>query len=157
MSQLLRLTYFSRVNASDEATIIRPILRDAIANNSRDNITGLLVAHRGWFVQALEGPPQAVAATYDRIYGDNRHSSPTVLERTVVAGRLFPRWSMCAHSLSPADDEVLALLGQKSSFNPALLTPRSLLKLLTTVSGVHDRALNQLYGDLAGEAEKRAG
>jgi hypothetical protein len=157
MTQLFRLTYYSRAPKGDEAADIRLILREAIANNRRDDITGLLVAHRGWFVQALEGPRQAVAATYNRIYGDPRHSAPTVIERAVATQRLFPRWTMCAHRLSPADDAVLTLLGQKGAFSPALLTPASLLKLLTTVSGVHDRALNQLYGDLADEAEKRFG
>ncbi len=46
------------------------------------------------FLQVLEGPADAVAATYNRISQDPRHRGQVVLSRKSVSQREFGEWSM---------------------------------------------------------------
>ena len=60
---LFRLVYVSRavlpVLSRFDATV-QEIISVAEPNNARMGVTGLLLAHQGWFVQALEGPRRNV-------------------------------------------------------------------------------------------------
>lgn len=72
---LHRLIYCSRqkLDAGDEDDQLGAIIRASIRNNREVAVTGLLLLHQDYFVQALEGPAQAVLTTYGRICGDPRH------------------------------------------------------------------------------------
>lgn len=70
------------------------ILRVSRVNNMRGDITGLLYADGKRFLQALEGPAEAVEATYARIARDPRHRGVVVLSRREVAVREFGPWQM---------------------------------------------------------------
>lgn len=73
---------------------LRHLLTRARAHNTAAGITGLLLYHRGGFLQALEGPREAVVAVVERIRRDPRHHRViTVLDAPRTA-RYFPYWSM---------------------------------------------------------------
>jgi hypothetical protein len=92
---LLQLTYASRPFGFDGPTLAG-ILLDARRCNERDGITGALICRDDLFLQLLEGPADAVEATYRRIANDDRHVEVRALTRRTVSDntRLFPRWSM---------------------------------------------------------------
>jgi hypothetical protein len=92
---LLQLTYASRPFGFDGPTLAG-ILMDARRCNGRDGITGALICRDDLFLQLLEGPPDAVEATYARISSDDRHIEVRALTRRSIAltARLFPDWSM---------------------------------------------------------------
>jgi hypothetical protein len=139
---LHRLIYASRqrVAAGQSAEEeIADLIRASIRNNRAVSVTGLLLVHDGWFVQALEGPAQAVAATYDRICNDARHTHCKVLAAGLAEAREFGDWNMCARSFSAADDEILDTLGQRQAFEPGRLDGRGALRLLKAVRGIQDR------------------
>jgi hypothetical protein len=46
------------------------------------------------FIQVLEGPVDAVEATFERICGDLRHRSVRLLELAVAEERVFGDWAM---------------------------------------------------------------
>lgn len=112
---LHRLIYVSRqilepVRVNDE---VDEIVRASIRNNREVAITGLLLVHDGWFLQALEGPAEAVMTTYRRILDDPRHKDARVVAAGPAAAREFANWNMCARRMSHADDAILLTLAQR--------------------------------------------
>jgi hypothetical protein len=138
---LHRLIYSSRqrIAPDDLEHEVAAIIRASIANNRTVNITGLLLVHQGYFVQALEGPAEAVMTTYRRILEDPRHEGSRVLTAGPAMAREFADWNMCARGMSAADDVILATLAQREAFAPEGFSSRSALRLLKAVRGIQDR------------------
>ncbi len=63
-------------------------------NNERDNITGLLLYDSQYFLQVLEGEPQAIHNLLDKIIKDTRHRDLKILIESSIDQRNFPHWSM---------------------------------------------------------------
>lgn len=138
---LHRLIYASRqrIPPDDLDHEVGAIIRASIANNRQVSVTGLLLVHDGWFLQALEGPAEAVMTTYGRILKDPRHEAATVVGAGPVAGREFADWNMCARGMSPADDAIVRTLSRRSAFDPETFSADSALRLLKAVRGIQMR------------------
>lgn len=138
---LHRLIYCSRqrVAPSDLEHEVGEIIRASIRNNRTVNVTGLLLVHQGYFVQALEGPAEAVMSIYRRIVEDRRHEASKVLTAGPASAREFADWNMCARGMSPADDVILQTLAQREAFAPENFSGRSTLRLLKAVRGIQAR------------------
>lgn len=140
---LHRLIYASRQAFAPEQDAeheIDALIRVSIRNNRAASITGLLLVHAGRFVQALEGPAEAVMTTYRRIVDDPRHAETKLIHAGPAPdGRAFGDWNMCARRVSAADDAILDTLGQRITFDPAGLSERSALRLLKAVRGIQER------------------
>ena len=87
--------------ASDDLSESRlvEILKVSRANNTRDDITGMLLYKERRFMQLLEGPESAVCDAYRRIAQDVRHHEPTILLEGTTDERDFPDWTMGFQSL----------------------------------------------------------
>lgn len=93
---LYRLVYRSRANlpeASAEAEVADLVAR-ARAANARIGITGALLHVDGQFLQAIEGPLEAVEALFEKICSDLRHRDVQLLELAPAEERLFGAWAM---------------------------------------------------------------
>lgn len=78
----------------DDAALLR-ILAGARNRNRALGVTGLLLYHRGEFVQLLEGERDAVRKIYfDVILRDPRHTSVNLCWDFDIERRSFPDWSM---------------------------------------------------------------
>jgi hypothetical protein len=134
--ELFRLVYVSRavlpVLAKFEATV-QEILPAAQANNAQMDVTGLLVAHRGWFIQALEGPRRNVSMIFGAIGRDFRHAQIELLEAGPIGERMFSDWSLCAHSIAP-DAAILDELDLASDFDPFRMDGPKALALMQAVA-----------------------
>jgi hypothetical protein len=138
---LHRLIYFSRQRPmADVDHEVDAIIRTSIQNNRMASITGLLLIHRETFVQALEGPAEAVLTTYGRIINDPRHSGSTIITSGPASKREFADWNMCARRMNPGDDAILDALQMREAFEPSKLTPRSAVRLLQAVRGIQSRS-----------------
>lgn len=137
-NSLHRLVYFSRslVPAEQFTETVEAIIRRSIHNNRKDNISGLLFCHDGWFLQALEGSSLAVQAALARIGADPRHEAIQVIGAGPAESRLFREWDMCARTLSMVDDEVARTLARRGAFDPARLSEASATRLLTSLRSV---------------------
>jgi hypothetical protein len=62
--------------------------------NSDRSITGMLLFHKGDFLQLLEGPEKAVRDCFSMVGQDHRHRAVEVLFTGTVPGRDFPDWTM---------------------------------------------------------------
>ena len=149
MPSVHRLIYASRIAPvcqDDLKTALVDIVTRAIAKNRAAGITSLLVAHRGWFVQALEGRKAAVEALFEKVAADPRHHHALPLTAGPADVRLFERWSMGARVLAGGDEAVLAALNPRAPFDPTRAAERTILRLLTTVADVHWRTLGEQQG-----------
>ena len=137
----LRLIYASQATpawAGDMDGVLADILTAAVPRNRARGVTGLIITHAGWVVQGLEGPADAVRATYADILEDDRHLNQVVRVDGPAAERLFPRWSLCARSLSHADAALVDDLAAGGLFDPTDASPHTLVRLLSIISKAHD-------------------
>lgn len=88
-----QLIYYSQPFGFDDA-MLDGILLQARRNNPRNGLTGALIVRGDLYLQLLEGPEAAVAATYARIARDDRHLAVKLLLTASVPARLFPDWTM---------------------------------------------------------------
>ena len=109
---MLQIVYISTARALVTDRLCEDILRASRVNNQRDGISGLLVTGQRRFLQALEGPADAVRATYARILADPRHYACVVLSEREVEERQFGDWSMGfeAGGADAADDASLVAI-----------------------------------------------
>jgi hypothetical protein len=146
---LIRIVYTSRATAECLADLprqIEQILTSAIRDNRPKAITGLLIAHRGWFLQALEGPAEDVHALFRHICTDPRHRDAILLGEGEIEARDFGPWNMCARQLSPIDAAILGELDRRPSFDPSDFPERVVMRLLRAVAGAHKEALTEQQG-----------
>jgi hypothetical protein len=132
-SGLQRLIYASRWTdpvRPDIEDVVSDILARSSRNNRAANVTGLLVFHRGWFLQVLEGPLEVVDDTFDRIRRDERHTDIRTVADLPIAARAFGEWSMAAERLDDGMARHLTEFAIDDSFDPATLDPSSAMALL---------------------------
>lgn len=79
------------------------LLARARTNNQAAGVTGLLLYHRGSFLQVLEGEGSVVQSLYERIEKDPRHNRCIVIKRSTVEERSFADWSMGFVEVSTAE------------------------------------------------------
>lgn len=81
------------------------ILGTSRRNNEAMGVTGLLYTDGTRFLQVLEGEPDAVQGTFDRIKGDKRHKAIVILSDRQIAAREFGAWSMAHQQPLEEQDE----------------------------------------------------
>ncbi|MBV9881912.1 MAG: BLUF domain-containing protein [Sphingomonadaceae bacterium] len=91
---MFQLVYISTARQPIVPEMVEQILAASRRNNARNGISGLLVAGRRRFLQALEGPEQAVLDAYAEIKRDPRHHALVLLTGRSVETRAFGDWSM---------------------------------------------------------------
>lgn len=97
-----QLIYVSDLVQRNEAEL-GSIVEAAVRHNRKDQITGMLLYSEGNFLQVLEGPKEAVHATYRRISKDKRHQNLMLIAEEEVAQRQFADWSMGYRQLGAED------------------------------------------------------
>lgn len=90
---LIQLVYASRPFGFDQATL-NSILIEARRLNPENDVTGALICRADLYLQLLEGPSEAVEATFARITKDDRHVEVQRLVTRPIEARLFPNWAM---------------------------------------------------------------
>lgn len=91
---LRRIVYASRAVGGDMRRDHLDILAESRRNNGIDGISGLLWSRADRYLQLLEGPPDSVGATFDRIRRDPRHADVTVIDDREEPERIFADWAM---------------------------------------------------------------
>ncbi len=91
---LHQLLYVSSATETFQEDDLVPILEKARENNTKLNITGMLLYHEGSFIQVLTGPKDAVENLYSKIEKDDRHKNSRILLKHDVDSRQFENWTM---------------------------------------------------------------
>ncbi|AMO72584.1 BLUF domain-containing protein [Sphingorhabdus sp. M41] len=135
--QFSRLLYISSLDVENSGErpeqTAREIAEASAAHNRLADLTGSLLFIDGCFIQILEGPPEEVEKTFERICCDFRHIDLRLIDLISVSERLFEHWDMAClcedeeTSLALRDglQEVRFLVGINAS--QATLQMRSLL------------------------------
>lgn len=92
--KLYRILYISTSKGALSEQELDDILRVSRANNAAADVTGLLLVGGKRCLQALEGPADAVAATFERIKNDKRHFAIVKLDEREIEARSFGQWAM---------------------------------------------------------------
>lgn len=106
---MFQLLYVSSVVVSGQTDAI---LEKSQRNNRRDQVTGLLYADTGRFMQVLEGGEEAVRATYARIVRDGRHRALVVLSQRWIETRQFGTWDMAFRAPGADAERFMAQVGR---------------------------------------------
>jgi hypothetical protein len=90
------------------------IVRQAVARNGLEGVTGLLYCENDQFLQAVEGPEDSIADLLERLENDSRHRDLRVLVDRPMDEREFGDWTMIyrdrRESIDAFDERLRVLL-----------------------------------------------
>ena len=89
-----RLIYISTAADWLVSQDLSDILSEAVATNTRRNISGILLYNGLNFLQLLEGERRDVEAVYSKIVTDRRHVSVVTVLSEPAEDRIFGNWAM---------------------------------------------------------------
>ena len=92
------------------------IVRVAYARNAAAGLTGALLFLDGWFVQALEGPAEALAAAFERIRRDPRHGGLELRLRGPALCPVFRGRPLALRMRGCLDEDFLAAFDYRPGF-----------------------------------------
>ncbi len=134
MNEVHQLVYLSAARQELGPEELAEILATARRANTAHDITGILLYSGGSFMQLLEGLPEEVGTTFERIGDDPRHHLVIPMLRRDVSRRAFADWSMAFPRVDPA--RAAELEGFSTFLESAAEPP----------AGTADHALRMLYG-----------
>ena len=91
---MIQVTYISRTQAPMSAEALLDLLMQCRENNSKSDITGLLLYGNETFLQVLEGEESVVDALVSQILDDTRHADIEVISRKPIDQRDYAEWRM---------------------------------------------------------------
>lgn len=134
MIMLQRIVYFSRNRMTGDSAAMRKevetILDAARRNNRAAGLTGALIFNSGGFAQVLEGERDALAATFERIQCDPRHSDVLVLEYCEADRRYFDHWSMAFVGVNQDDQRLFGAISKESGFDHSHFSATDVLQAM---------------------------
>ena len=91
---MIEVIYASAEAQPFSASALADLLAKARENNHTLGVSGVLLHHKGSFLQVLEGPEPVVDALLQKIGKDPRHTRMMTLKRRSISQRAFGEWSM---------------------------------------------------------------
>lgn len=91
---LTSLMYRSQLNQTPTEDVLKALANVSIANNRKNDISGLLLTAGTEVLQILEGPTQSLVPTVDKIRSDDRHTNFVSIYMGPIQWRYFPGWHM---------------------------------------------------------------
>jgi len=91
---LSELIYVSRRSTTCTDADVAQILEASVHQNSKKDITGVLLYSKSQFIQVLEGEAAAIITLYDHIKKDPRHHQILLVSLNLIEERYFPSWQM---------------------------------------------------------------
>ena len=91
---MYRLIYKSRSVENIDWDTMREILNVSERNNDKNELTGVLLASKTHFLQAIEGRFEELNETFNRIMRDERHADLKLISYGPIDARLFSHWGM---------------------------------------------------------------
>lgn len=99
-----QLIYTSRATRDITDSVLLEILSKAQVKNNQLKLSGILIFHKGAFIQLLEGSERNVKDLFESISKDTRHTDIKILSEIDSPERSMPSWFM---GFSASGDESL--------------------------------------------------
>ncbi|WP_417684389.1 BLUF domain-containing protein [Roseibium sp.] len=142
MSDLYYLCYrsetSSELNPDERSDEVEHILASARRNNSAAKVTGCLLFTHDFFFQVLEGPKEAVCATFKRICNDPRHRAINVLSEGSLERRKFPENWMGFSEYAVPYDALISEIGDAIAESQGNLSYAEAMVILSNVAHLMD-------------------
>jgi hypothetical protein len=136
--KLRRLIYTSQATRSFSKRNFLDLLHQSRAYNSVDNITGVLIHRKDFFLQVIEGDTEAIEDLLGRLLLDTRHIKLKIILDKLVEKRMFSNWSMgCANFNEP---ELSLIPGLRAD----LSDPEVIQELITRLPEVSSYLLQKI-------------
>lgn len=100
---MYRIMYLSNATVRFSNEELEELLQKARENNSKKDVTGLLIMKGRTFLQCLEGEKQDVMEIFEKIKKDDRHDSIVELIEENNSKRFFPKWWMGYKNINHLD------------------------------------------------------
>ncbi len=91
---MYRIIYKSRSIGEVNWDVVKDILHNCEENNTKREITGILLATGSHYLQVLEGRYEDVNHTFMKIVHDERHGDIQLISFNIIEARLFSHWGM---------------------------------------------------------------
>lgn len=102
-NDLVQCVYASAAVHSFDKAELHDLLAIARDNNSRRDVTGMLLYQNRSFFQVLEGPGSEVDSLFEHISRDTRHTKVIKILRVPIEERSFAQWTMGYSDIAYAD------------------------------------------------------
>ena len=100
MTTLIYDSIWTSTFTPDELELFLTTIR---LENSRLNVTGILLYHNGNFIQIIEGENLIIADLFEKIKNDERHNQVIKLVDFKMKDRSYENWSMAFKVISKKD------------------------------------------------------
>jgi len=94
-----RIIYMSEVNTELDPDTLIDLSFGSEIKNKKMGITGILIASKSHFIQALEGTWGELNKLYHRIARDSRHKNLRLISYDCICKKDFPLWTMKVFSI----------------------------------------------------------
>ena len=131
------LIYLSRLRPTIP-TDLNELLEECRRQNEVQEITGLLIHHRGNVMQLLEGEEHTVRDLYARIAADSRHHELFVIWTNTADHRRFPDWTMGFEDLGHETPQQNYTRRRNTALQRSLTSSGQLIQTLALVVHGHD-------------------
>ena len=91
---MIQLSYISSIAHPMSTGELVELLQKCLANNQRNDVTGMLLYGNDTFLQTLEGETETVERLYETILQDARHNNVKSLTKNTVETRQYSDWNM---------------------------------------------------------------
>lgn len=91
---MIQIAYISAATQPMSTEHLLALLQQSLRNNAGNGVTGMLLYGNATFLQALEGEESVVAALFDKILLDPRHTNVKILHRKAIERRQYSDWTM---------------------------------------------------------------
>ena len=112
------IVYISQETQPFTSGDLHKLLAVAVERNRANNLTGCLHYEGGYFMQYIEGEPDALRETVERIKRDRRHRIFYSADKIDVPARRFPDWYMNWEERAPASDYETGITELARSLEP---------------------------------------
>ncbi|WP_031432825.1 phosphate-starvation-inducible PsiE family protein [Methylomarinum vadi] len=120
---MIRLVYISQSVKPVSSDDLMSLLRQCRTNNTKNNLTGVLLYHNECFIQVLEGKEEVINKVYEKIKKDPRHKNVIELNREYISERQFDQWSMGFEEVNEAQLAALNIDGLNDFFSKQKQNP----------------------------------
>lgn len=113
---------------------VHELVEQARTHNATNGVTGILVFNSQYFLQVIEGMPDAVDALYERIQRDARHAQVQTIIEQHTGTKHWQSWSMGLVVCNTSNEAVFLRHFGAKMFDPYAINAQQSESFLSDIS-----------------------